>query len=218
MSESHFRDLNQSCGLPTAHEDYLKRLKEEGFEPRVVYDIGCCVLAWTKAVERIWPDAKIILFDANPNTEFLYKDYDYYCGVLSEKDDTVVRYYMNNQYPTGNSYYKELNDTVFPRDSFVEAHTRSLASIVSEKGFPLPDLIKIDVQGAETDIINGGLPVIKNTKRLIVEMQHSQYNEGAPLVGETRPFIESLGFECTDPAFCDNGPDADYGFVNSATN
>jgi hypothetical protein len=37
--------------------------------------------------------------------------------------------------------------------------------------------------------------------------------EGAPLVGETLPFIESLGFKCVAPRFSDNGSDADYGFI-----
>ena len=44
-------------------------------------------------------------------------------------------------------------------------------------------------------------------------MQNKVYNEGAPLVDETLPFIEKLGFNCTAPLFCDNGPGGDYGFV-----
>ena len=54
----------------------------------------------------------------------------------------------------------------------------------------------------------------KNSKYFIVEMQKVQYNESAPLVTETLPYIESLGFNCVAPLFSDNGPDGDYCFKN----
>ncbi|NDE13742.1 FkbM family methyltransferase [bacterium] len=92
--------------------------------------------------------------------------------------------------------------------------TRTLDSIVTEHGLPLPDLIKIDVQGAEIDILKGAAATIQNCERLIVELQCVQYNRGALLVNESLPIIEGMGFECVDPLFCNNGPDGDYGFRN----
>ncbi len=50
---------------------------------------------------------------------------------------------------------------------------------------------------------------------LIIEMQHSQYNLGAPLAKDTQPYVESLGWKCVAPLFCNNGPDGDYHFVRS---
>ena len=79
--------------------------------------------------------------------------------------------------------------------------------------YPLPDLVKIDVQGCEKDVIMGGINSIKNANELIVELQHIQYNENAPLANETIPFIENIGFKCVAPLFCNNGPDGDYGFT-----
>lgn len=76
---------------------------------------------------------------------------------------------------------------------------------------------KIDVQGAELDIIKGGLSTIKNAKHMIVEMQHTDYNAGAPKVDVTLPFIESLGFKCVARRFAAAEVDADYGFVRVHT-
>jgi hypothetical protein len=84
---------------------------------------------------------------------------------------------------------------------------------VEENDFPLPDLVKIDVQCSEKYIIAGGLNTISHAKHLIVELQSIEYNEGAPNVDETLPYIESLGWKCTAPLFCNNGPDGDYGFT-----
>jgi hypothetical protein len=198
----------------------LKKLKNEGFEPNVIYDIGSCVLHWTKEAQKLWPHAKIILFDAFSYAEFLYKDYDYYIGVLSNVDNDIVKFYQNNYYPGGNSYYREIgceNGKYFPEDKYIEKTTKMLDTIVKEKNLPLPDLVKIDCQGSEVDIIKGGVNTLRNTKRLIVELQHTEYNQGALKSDVSLPLIENiLNFKCTDPLFTNNGPDGDYGFINNS--
>jgi len=90
--------------------------------------------------------------------------------------------------------------------------TKTLDDVVKERGFPPPDFIKIDVQGCEVDILKGATETLKTVKDLVVELQHSEYNKGAPQVQESLPFIESLGFKCVSPMFAYNGPDADYHF------
>lgn len=201
--------------LPSDHIDYLKQLKTSGFEPKVIYDIGASILHWEKHAKTIWPDAKIILFDAYQPAEFLYKNNTYHIGVLSDKDDEVVKFYTNDRYPGGNSYYREIGSygNMFPKDAYTLYRTERLDTVVEENDFPLPDLVKIDTQGAEKDIIKGGIKTFAHAQHLIVEMQSVEYNEGAPQVDETLPYIESLGWKCTAPLFCNNGPDGDYGFT-----
>jgi len=60
-----FRQSLEENVIPEDHIKYLKSLKANGFEPRVIYDIGSCILHWSKEARKIWPDAKIIAFDAN---------------------------------------------------------------------------------------------------------------------------------------------------------
>jgi FkbM family methyltransferase len=205
MIQNHLRHISASAKLPGAHIQYLRKLKAEGVEPMVIYDIG------------VWPDAQIILFDAFEHSEFLFKESGrpYHLDVLSDMDDKEVKFYQNEIHPGGNSYYKEWNDGVFPPDRFKVYKTRTLDSIVRGRGFPMPDLLKIDVQGAEKDILAGAVETLAGAKHLIVEMQHQQYNVGAPMVEETRPYIESLGWTCVAPLFCNNGPDGDYHFVRA---
>lgn len=201
--------------MPPAHISYLEKLKKSGFEPKVIYDIGSCVLTWTKEVRRLWPDAKVILFDAYEPVEVFYSDYDYHIGVLSNEDGKTVKFYESDIHPGGNSYYREIGGApdVFPEDKYKLKVARTLDSVVKERGFPAPDFIKLDVQGSERDILAGATETLKSVKRLVTEIQSVEYNKDAPLVGETLPFIESLGFKCCDPLFSNNGPDGDYGFI-----
>ena len=116
--EAHLQNVLNVCNIPDGHIRYLQRLKDSGFEPKVIYDIGSCVLQWTKQAKKIWPNAKIILFDAFQPAEFLYKEHDYHIGVLSNTDGKEVKFYQNDRLPAGNSYYRENNDIVFPENKY----------------------------------------------------------------------------------------------------
>lgn len=210
--------LSEQKMIPENHIKYLYKLKSEGFEPKIIYDIGSCVLHWTKIAQDLWPNAKIILFEAQESIEFLYKDYDFFIGVLSNKDFKIVNFYQNDKHPGGNSYYKEighnLSSKLYNENNCYKKITYKLDTIIKKRNLPLPDLVKIDVQGAEKDIIEGGINTIQNCKYLIVECQKMEYNLGAPQYKETIPYIESLNFQYLGE-ICSNGyADSDFAFIN----
>jgi len=60
------------------------------------------------------------------------------------------------------------------------------------------DLIKMDVQGAELDVIRGGLPVVRNSRYLLLELQTHNYNLGAPHFEEVVAFLLGEGFAVVD--------------------
>jgi FkbM family methyltransferase len=215
--KNYLTKFSMDGSLPNDHLQYLYKLKNSGFEPKVIYDIGSCVLHWTNPVKNIWPDAQIILFDAFAEAEFLYNGYDFHIGVLSDTDDVLVKFYQNNYLPGGNSYYREIGCPVnyFPEENYIEKITNKLDTIVKLRNFPLPDLVKIDVQGAEVDVINGGVNTIKNAKHLIVELQHVEYNKGALQAIDSLPLIEkTLNFKCISPCFYTSNFDGDYHLIN----
>jgi len=216
--QEHIEYLYKKDDLPRSHKDYLSTIRERfNFEPKVIYDIGSCVLHWTKEAEKIWPNAKFYLFETMETVEFLYNKlgYDYNLGVLSDTEKELI-FYQSSVSPGGNSYYKEnswATDIHYGEDSKRYVRTQTVDNIVKAKSFTYADLIKIDVQGCEIDILKGMEKTLKHCQHLIVELQHSQYNTGAPLADESIPIIESLGFKLETRLFCNNGPDGDYHFV-----
>jgi FkbM family methyltransferase len=219
--QARLQELAQRGRLPRDHFRYLRWLKRKArFEPRVIYDIGASVLHWTVAAQDLWPDAEIILFDAFDVLDRLYDGRRHWLGVLSDRDGRQVNFYENLLYPAGSSYYREVpgaKGDLFPVGTHTVRTARALDSVVRECGFPPPDLVKIDVQGAERDVILGGMATLAAAERLIVEMQHAPYNQGAPMVDDTLPWIESLGWHCDASLFSNNGSDGDYGFVRLAS-
>jgi len=218
--KTRLRELGSQRLIPKDHVDYLTALKAQGFEPQVIYDIGACVLHWTNESQRIWPNAETVAFEAMDSSEFLYKEQGlkYHIGVLSNETGNTVDFYQNDWHPGGNSYYRE-NEVVNPEalNYFNDQHKRilktvTLNAVVNLKQFPLPDLIKMDVQGAELDVLQGASEVLKTTKHVILELQAVEYNKGAPLKDTVIEYMDSIGFDCKG-LFSNNGPDGDYHFV-----
>lgn len=219
----HLKNISTQTPINPTHKEYLIKLRDEfGVYPKVIYDVGACVLHWTSLAKEVWPNSEYILFEAMEESEDLFIDegLKYHIGVLSDSDNKEVTFYKNQTFPGGNSYYMEnpihspIAQSLFGNKSnqFLR-RTEKLDTVIKNKYFPYPDFLKIDVQGCEIDILNGAIDVLKNVDHLIVELQHVDYNIGAKLCHESIPIIESLGFELITPKFSlSSHADADYHF------
>lgn len=212
------RNVHNQDLLPRSHVNYLNSIKD--FNPKVIYDIGSCVLHWYRRAKEVWPNARFICFDALKEVSFLYKDIEFENCTLSSEDDAEVGFYYNFDYPGGCSYYQEnekINSVaakLYPEATKRLLKTVTLDTLVKSKKYPLPDLIKMDIQGAELDVIKGAPECISHARDIILELQLVDYNKGAPKAQEVIDHMSSIGFKCVAEKFSKNRFDADYHFVN----
>jgi len=223
--QDRLRDLGNMRLIPATHVNYLAVMRDHiKFTPKVVYDVGACVLHWTNEAQQIWPETEFIAFEAMDAAEFLYKERNlrYQMGVFSNEDGKEVEFYQNDYHPGGNSYYKE-NEVINPDtvNFFNESNRRVLKTItlntaVKMNNFPIPDLVKMDVQGAEMDVLQGASDVLPYVKHVILELQRVEYNKGAPLRETVIEYMDSIGFDCMGQFSINgqDGPDGDYHFIN----
>lgn len=212
-------EVSQQDLLPQQHKDYLLKMRDTmNVSPKIVYDIGACVLHWTNSAKKVW-DGEYIVFEAMDETKFLYEQAGlrHFNAVLSNEDNKEVDFYQNLDWFGGNSYYREnpeLNqfaETIFNESHIVKKKTRTLDSLVKEHNLPHPDLIKIDVQGAELDVLHGAKETLKHCNDIIVELQHTEYNKGAPHASTVIGFLQEQGFQLISP-FVMTKHDGDYHF------
>lgn len=209
--------------MPDEHIDYLFRLKYwNNFHPKVIYDIGSNYLSWHRLASNVWKDAKIYCFDAFSGFSEVYSRYhnlDYAIEILSDKEEEVEfyenpmcpglcsMYVVNEQYDPGRNFHNEFLTKSIRK-------TRRLDDVVGENNWMLPDLIKIDVQGAEVNILKGAQEVIKNCNHLILEVQTKEFSTGAPMLNEVEEYMKSIGF-CLfyKIGYNDSKCDGDYHFI-----
>lgn len=223
--QKRLKELHDQRLLPQPHVEYLRKMKSEGIKPKVIYDIGACVLHWTNEARQVWPEATFIPFEAMKEVDFLYKENNLpTVGVgciLSDKEEDV-EFWQNTEHPGGNSLYKEnpelspLANELFPEEKKVYRRSQTLDSIVENNNLPLPDLIKMDVQGAELSVLKGAVRTLQSCNNLILELQHKDYNFGAPKADEVIEYLKTIGFNMVgNGEFCgsDLGVDGDYHFT-----
>jgi FkbM family methyltransferase len=219
LLESRLRDLGSQDLVPQSHQQYLTQLSEQGLQPQVIYDLGACVLHWHQAARRVWPHATIKVIEAQRECEFLYqeKNLDYAIELVGERTGQIVPFYQNAWHPGGNSRFLE-NPQINPDSSnyfdpkkFQLRTTKTLDQIREEQGWPWPDLIKMDIQGSELAALQGSEQCLVHCKDLILELQHCEYNQGAPDRNQVITWLLSRGFRLVR-AFTETAVDGDYHF------
>lgn len=174
---------------------YLIDLKNQGFVPKNILDIGAHHGQFSQFCNSLWQTSYILMIEGNEKCEDILDklSFDYCIGLLSDKNKEVTLFLNGNNYQcTGTSYYKE-NTRHYKNCLEVKKRTTTLQEIVNEvnKNF---DLIKIDTQGSELDIIKGGVEVIRKSSYVIIEVSKMEYNIGAPLFDEVVEYMNSIGF------------------------
>ena len=166
------------------------------FEPKSILDIGANVGQFYNEIKNIFPNSYYYLIEGSESCEVVLETFnvDYSICLLSDTEKEVDFYIRKNEPRcTGNSIYRE-NTSFYDDDQIIveKKQTKTLSNLLNNQTF---DLIKIDVQGSEIDIINGGLDIIKEAKGILMEVSLMEYNQNAPTKEFVYEYMDNLGFK-----------------------
>ena len=195
-----------------SHRNALARLRSLGFPtPAVIYDIGAYRGGWTHAAREVFPDAQFILFEANRDHEdaLARSGHRYIITALGAQDGTTRQFDVPRAGDvTGASLYVENTAHYAAANLQVrEAVTERLDTVAVRERLRTPHLIKIDVQGAELEVLAGAVETLPYAAALIVEVSLVDYNKRAPLMAEVIAAVDRAGFACVDLCEVHRTPD-----------
>ena len=182
----------------------LHVLQKLGFRPKGILDIGAFEGAFAGMARHFFAQSPILMLEAQPGKEVRLKaiaaqlpDVDYRIVLLGAEDRADVAFHQVNAAidSSGSSLYDE--QTGYPRETIL-LPMRRLDDVVAELPAREFDLLKIDVQGAEIDVLRGGLRTLAGIEAIIVELSLLEYNKGAPLIGEVMRWLGEQGFALFD--------------------
>lgn len=164
-----------------------------------IIDVGAHIGNFSKELKRIYPNAKFILVEGNYRCEqYLYEtEFEFDIRVLSDEKKSVKFYtHLDNPINTGSSYYKE-NTTHFEKSNVDVIITSTLDEMQYFNDEEI-SLLKLDTQGSELDIINGGHNTLQRVKYILIETSTIEYNIGAPLMNTVFEKLNELSFKPMD--------------------
>ena len=182
--------------------DRIEILKEKGYFPDTILDIGAHHGNWTNSMKQIYNDSKYYLFEAIDYSELHQFNNDNnvkVCNILlNDKIEDVNWYQMKN---TGDSIFKEkthhFNNCEIIKRRTIDLNNYSSITNILQNSKNI--LIKIDCQGAEIPILKGATSILEKTDFIILEIPlFGQYNEGVPNFLEHIVFMNTLGFVTYD--------------------
>lgn len=173
------------------YEKCIQRFQKTNVKLDVIYDIGAHKGRWTKWHKKILKNKRFILFEANEiHRKKLEKiSSEVFIQVLSDENKQLKFFRKGG---TGDSIYLENTDHY--TDSFELVSAKNIDTLINEKNLPLPDFIKLDVQGAELDILKGAKTAISSCNVILMECPIVQYNLGAPKLEEYLNFMKEIDF------------------------
>jgi FkbM family methyltransferase len=185
-----------------SHRNALLRLKSLGFAPAVVYDVGAYRGGWTRLAAEVFPSAQFVLFEANRDHagELAAGGHRHVIAALGATDGGARSFHVPRAGDvTGASLYIENTAHYAGQNLQVRAvETVRLDTAVAREQLPAPDLIKIDVQGAELEVLAGAAETLRGAAALVVEVSFVDYNKGGPLAAQVIAAVDRLGFTCAD--------------------
>lgn len=169
--------------------------------PKRCLDIGAHIGNFSEVILKASPECELVAIEANPNCEpYLNKKKLRYEMIALGATPGMADFYIEteNEIGTGASLYKE-NTEWYEGDKSktlqVTVDTLDNRSYFKDE---IIDLVKMDVQGAELDILNGGRSTIMRSKYVLLEVSLIKYNQGAPLMPAVVEKMKEYGFYIED--------------------
>jgi len=182
----------------------LNRIKATGFTPQGIIDVGAYVGAWANVARMAFPESPIFMVEAQPEShehlqafkEIAPDFLDFEISLLGPEKLESVDFYqtITPVGSTGSSMYPEKSHF---RRKKIELPMNTLDNLMSSKETTY-DLLKLDVQGAEIDVLRGSQETLAKIEFIILEASLFSYNHEAPLFDEIIHFMSEAGFMVMD--------------------
>jgi FkbM family methyltransferase len=160
----------------------LERLRNAGFQPELIFDVGAYQGDFAKMVLRNWPASTVACFEVQQDPlRRLRKASDqgiqvFECLLGAEPNDSV-RLHL------GETASSILTEIASPQSKFANFPMRSIDDVVkTDLDGRAPELLKLDVQGYELEVLKGAEANLSRIQVVLAEVNLLDIHKGVPLL------------------------------------
>ena len=197
-------EIRRTTSLGLAHSfnhtfERLQVMRDLGFIPRTIHDVGASDGKWTCQCLKVFPNAQYFCVEpldehqpywARLNAE--HPNISCWQGCLGSQTGKAIL----NVDRDGSSIL--LGHWGNPYGTQEEVTVESLDNIVLQGICTPPDLIKLDVQGYELEVLKGATRALSKTEAIIAEVSFFSFQTGMPVVHEVVKQLAEYGFVVYD--------------------
>ncbi len=165
------------------------------------FDIGANTGIYTSFAQKFIPAGSVYAFEPIPELytrlRYMFRKSNIYkmafSNEISEKRFKIPSISGKEFKSRGtlNLTYKENDET---RSRVIDVHTDTIDSFVKKKNIPRIGFIKMDVEGHEFQVIEGGSETLKKQKPVLqIEIEQRHYQRD---ISEIIEFINKIGYVC----------------------
>ena len=192
LPENFKQNMKDQLGVPSLSA-LLKQLKARGYTPAVVYDIGAYEGHWALDFLKIFEGVPVYMFEAQQLKELFLK-------TLCDKRSNLHYAIALLGSTAGVAVQFEENETASHVSALVHSGkcnriTDTLDLLLEKNNFPLPDFLKLDVQGYELEILKGGQKALANAQFCLLEVSLLDVEAGGvPLLKDVINFMDDFEY------------------------
>jgi FkbM family methyltransferase len=182
--------------------DALKHACDLGLPPATVLDVGAAYGAFTLNCYNIFPKSRYILIE--PLNE--YKKYlERVCQTVPNSQYVLAAASSTKGQLTINVHPDLVGSSIFleQEDSNVNGLPRTVPAetldhVCEEMKASGPYLIKIDVQGAELEVLSGAKGILHEAEYIVLEVSLFKFFVDGPQIHDVVQYMKSCGFSVYD--------------------
>ena len=194
------RSLKKFSRIRTDIGESFILLSKLGFKPMTVIDVGAA--SGTMEIYTAFPEAYHLLIEPlkqhEPALVSILKKYKgSYVIAAAGREKGEVTFNSYKEHPDGSSLYKQ---SMGPEADGIEIKVPMVTvdGLISEKKLQGPYFIKVDVQGAELDVLEGASETLKDTGAVALEVSLFEFMKGAPQFYDVVSWMKNHGFVAYD--------------------
>lgn len=193
--------------------ELIEIIARENEDEPIIFDIGANIGTWTLLVKAILPNSKIYAFEPlekhiqqlRKNTAHMDELYiQQYCVGNEDKIATLNVASFSDSSSLLSATSLEYETYQITKETEVQVEVKKLSDMINSQALPIPNIIKLDIQGFELEALKGLEEYLSKVKYIICEVSFKEYYKDQPLFNDILSYLAKFNIHLF--AFGNNTP------------
>lgn len=167
--------------------------KARGLQINSALDGGAAEGGWIQTLRQTYPNARVLAIEPRDEVQGALRQMQTRLGnieivqTLLGAAEGEADFYLGGDSSSVNKGFAASNNAV-------RKPVTTIDRIVERTGFPSPDMIKLDLQGAELAALDGATECLKRAKAVLLEVGFIDFERGMPQIADVLAYMKQKGF------------------------